>query len=88
MLAVGSFLQALLQGECAVRVETAQMSEEEKYTWSIRCGARLRARRLRVVMRTDGLDFVVPGGHALSWGSAATTMSAPKVLLHIHEVAP
>ena len=24
-----------------MRVETADMSEEDKYTWSIRCGARL-----------------------------------------------
>merc|ERR1719265_2084661 len=28
------------EGDCASRLETAGMSEEDKYAWSIRCGAR------------------------------------------------
>ena len=29
------------QGPCSVRLDAGSMSEEEKYTWSSRCGARL-----------------------------------------------
>jgi len=32
------------QGSCSVRLDVADMSEEEKYTWSTRCGARLGVR--------------------------------------------
>ena len=30
------------QGSCSARLNVASMSEEEKYAWSVRCGARLR----------------------------------------------
>jgi hypothetical protein len=41
ILVASRFVVTPLQGDCGVRLETADMSDEDKYVWSIRCGARL-----------------------------------------------
>ena len=69
----------LLQGDCAGRLDVAAMTAEDKYTWSVRCGARSHLQTC--VLRRLGPSLRPSGGRAQRQGSITMGTSAPKVLL-------
>jgi len=52
------------EGDCASRLETAGMSEEDKYAWSIRCGARWPC-----AASQKSYEDICPEGWELQFGS-------------------
>ena len=67
-----------LQGSCAARLDVTGMSEEDKSTWSLRCGARL-GMRIYCSKNHSFVLSVISGGHAKRPSSAAMTMYVLKV---------
>jgi len=56
------------EGSCSVRLDVASMSEEEKYTWSTRCGARWPCTSIK----KRSYDDVCPVGWTLQFGRTCT----------------
>ena len=68
-----------MQGSCAKRVETKDMSEEEKHTWSVRCGARFVLSPVHV-SSVGGCGMHTPGGHVQQQEGVVIVMLAPRVV--------
>jgi len=68
-----------LQGGCPVRLDVAGMTEEDKYAWSVQCGAR------RVLLHhprePPTATANCPGGHARHQRTATTMMLVQKAEL-------
>lgn len=67
-----------LQGSCAARLDVTGMSEEDKSTWSLRCGARL-GMRTHCFKDDSVVLLVISGGHAQRLSSAAMKTYVLKV---------
>ena len=55
-----------MQGNCATRLNVAAMTEEEKYSWAARCGARPPVMTEAFLIASGFVQF--PCEVAMCWG--------------------